>query len=196
MLAGCVLSWLVGCGAPSPGPAAPPPPAAPSGLAAVDGTAAPGTLVTMEPRGGPAAAVPEGPAIMDQYGREFLPSILFVRVGQEVEFRNSEDIDHNVLVLRMPTGTTVINESGSRGHVFRHVFQQPGLYDVSCDVHPGMRATIVATTTPLAALADETGRFTIGNVPPGDYILKTTAQGRESARDVAVSAPRTTVSIP
>ena len=189
-----MLSWLIGCGGTPPAPpAATPRPDAPSGLASVEGAAAPGALITLEPRDGPASALPSGPALMDQYGREFLPSILFVRVGQEVEFRNSEDIDHNVLVLRMPTGTTIINESGSRGYAFRHVFQQPGLYDVSCDVHPGMRATIVATTTPFAALADETGRFTIGSVPPGAYVLKTTMQGRETARDVAVSAPLTPV---
>lgn len=130
---------------------------------------------------------------MDQYSRQFVPDLLFVRVGQVVEFRNSEDVDHNVQVLRQPTGTTVMNESGSKGQVFKHVFEQPGWFDVVCDVHPGMRGTIVATTTPLAAWAGQDGTFSISNVPQGRYVLKALANGRETSMDISVTAPRTTV---
>jgi hypothetical protein len=132
---------------------------------------------------------------MDQYSKQFVPDLLFVRVGQVVEFRNSEDENHNVQVLRMPTGTTVMNESGSKGQVFKHVFEQVGSFAVNCDVHAGMRATIIATNTPLAAMAGPNGNFTITNVPPGKYLLKSrTTDGRESSQDVAVTAPQTTVS--
>ena len=130
---------------------------------------------------------------MDQYSRQFVPDLLFVRVGQVVEFRNSEDVDHNVQVLRQPTGTTVLNESGSKGQVFKHVFEQPGWFDVVCDVHPGMRGTIVATTTPFAAWAGQDGAFTMSNVPQGQYVLKTLANGQETSRDISVDSPRITV---
>jgi hypothetical protein len=143
----------------------------------------------------PPTPLPEGPAVMDQYSKEFVPDVLFVRVGQVVEFRNSDDTDHNVQVLRMPTGTTVMNESGSKGQVFKQVFEQPGAYDVNCDIHPGMRATIIATNTPFAALAKQDGSFTIDNVPPGKYVLKSTIQGREVAQEFTATAPRTTVSV-
>ena len=124
-----------------------------------------------------------------------MPDLLFVRVGQMVEFKNSDDVDHNVQVLRRPTGTTVMNESGSKGQVFRHVFEQPGSYDVDCDVYPGMRATIVATTTPFTALANQEGSFTINNVPPGKYVVKSTIGGRDIAEELTVTAPRTTVAV-
>lgn len=133
---------------------------------------------------------------MDQYGRQFVPDLLFVRVGQAVEFRNSEDVDHNVQVLRQPAGRTVMNESGSKGQVFTHTFTQPGWYDVICDVHPGMRATIVAASSPLAALADQNGRFVIRNVPQGAYVLNVEARGGVSTREVSVMAPETTISVP
>ena len=113
--------------------------------------------------------MPEGPALMDQYGRQFVPDLLFVRVGQVVEFRNSEDVDHNIRVLRNPTGTTVMDVSGSQNQVFKHTFDRPGSYDVSCDVHPGMRATIVASRTPYAIGTDDRGTFTLKDVPPGGY---------------------------
>jgi hypothetical protein len=131
---------------------------------------------------------------MDQYAKQFLPEVLFVRVGQVVEFRNSDDETHNVQVLRMPTGTTVMNESGSKGQVFRHLFQQPGSFDVNCDIHPGMRATIIATETPFTAVAGPNGTFSIEGVPPGNYVLKMqTPNGRETSQDIAVTTPRTTI---
>lgn len=197
-------TWLVvvllvltaGCGrAPdATGAAAAPPAEEPDGPATVDGTAAPHVVVALEPAGAP-AVLPEGPAILDQYSKQFVPDLLFVRVGQQVEFRNSDDSDHNVQVLRMPTGTTVMNESGSQGQVFHHVFQQAGIYEVNCDVHPGMRSTIVATATPYAALTNQDGRFALANVPPGEYVLRSTLRGREVTRDVTVRGPRTTVSV-
>ena len=132
---------------------------------------------------------------MDQYGKQFVPDLLFVRVGQVVEFRNSDDETHNVQVLRRPTGTTVMNESGSKGQIFTQVFEQVGSFDVNCDIHPGMRATIVATNTPFAGMAGPNGNFSINNVPPGKYLLKSrTTTGGESSQEVVVTAPQTTVS--
>jgi plastocyanin len=166
-------------------------PTATSSSARLSGHVTPGAVVTIEGIGLPSAPPPAGPAVMDQYSKQFIPDLLFVRVGQVVEFRNSEDENHNVQVLRLPTGTTIMSESGSKGQVFEHVFDQPGTFDVNCDVHPGMRATIVATTTPFAAMADGRGDFTIENVPPGKYVLKSTANGQETTRTIDVVVPQT-----
>lgn len=194
------LQMVVGCNAspqPSPGPAASAPTQddASSGRATVTGTAAPGAIVTLEGLDSPPAPLPDGPAVMDQYAKQFVPDLLFVRVGQVVEFRNSEDTDHNVQVLRMPAGITVMNESGSKGQVFRHVFEHAASYDVNCDIHPGMRATIVATTAPFATLTTPAGQFTIPDVPAGKYLLTSTMPGRDVTQEVAVAAPLTTVSV-
>jgi hypothetical protein len=188
-----------GSGQPQPpAPASPPTAAArPADLSApavVTGRAPIGAVVTLEPIG-KELPLPEGPAIMDQYGRAFVPDLLFVRVGQVVEFRNSEDVDHNVRVLRNPTGTTVMDVSGSQHQVFKFTFDQPGSYDVSCDVHPGMRGTIIASRTPWASGTDERGTFTLKDVPPGDYTIRVLAAGRESTQPVTVRGPRTEVTL-
>lgn len=193
-----VLVWTVAlssvsCDRPDagrPATASSPAAAAPNdGPAVVTGTVAAGAIVTLRAAAGEPAAPPAGPAVLDQYSRQFVPDLLFVRVNQTVEFRNSEDVDHNVQVLRQPTGTTVMNESGSNGQVFTHVFAQPGWYDVVCDIHPGMRATIVATASPYAALAGSDGAFAISGVPRGQYTLAVLINGRETTRPVAVNAP-------
>ncbi len=139
--------------------------------------------------------MPEGPAIMDQFSRSFIPDLLFVRVGQVVEFRNSEDENHNIRVLRNPTGATVMDVSGSRNQVFTHTFEQAGSFDVSCDIHPGMRATIVVARTPFVTGTDERGNFTLANVTEGRYALKVVASGRETAQQLDVKGPRTEVTL-
>ena len=64
-------------------------PAAKGGLPAVV------LLHPREPREFPAQS---SPPVMDQVSQSFTPSVLFVRTGQASEFRNSDDVLHNVRV--------------------------------------------------------------------------------------------------
>ena len=134
--------------------------------------------------------LPEGHAILDQYSKQFVPETLFVRVGQPVTFKNSEDQLHNVTVVRTRTGTGIFNVSQNQGDVHTHTFAAPGEYDVTCDVHPGMRATIIATTTPYAVYADPRGAFSFANVTPGSYRLKVSFGGRDSEHPIDVAGAR------
>ena len=111
-----------------------------------------------------------------------------MRVGQSVEFRNSEDSPHNVNVNRMPTGTALFNTSTAPYEKFVYTFEQPGQYSVTCDIHPGMLATLVATTTPYVAVADDLGAFAIQRSGPGAYKLVWMARGRSGERIVDVPA--------
>jgi plastocyanin len=157
-------------------------------ISEVKGRVPAGALVTMEPASG--VAMPEGSAVLDQFSKAFVPETLFVRVGQPVIFKNSEDQLHNVTVVRARTGTGIFNISQNQGDVHTHTFDQRGEYDVTCDVHPGMRATIVATNTPYAVYADGRGVFTVQNIPPGAYTLRVVTQGRESDRVVEITGAR------
>jgi hypothetical protein len=156
----------------------------------VSGRAPGGALITLEFVDRPAPP-PEGNALMDQYAKTFVPETLFVRVGQEVVFRNSEDQLHNVTVIGSRTGTAVFDISQSPFETYKHTFERPGEFDVSCDVHPGMRATIVATTTPYAVYADPSGRFLLPNVAPGSYKLRISANGTQTERVVEIKEART-----
>jgi plastocyanin len=185
----CVLIMLLvacGCrGADTPAPAASSSDAADATVTQVSGRAPAGALVTLEASDG--VPMPEGHALLDQFSKAFVPETLFVRVGQPVVFKNSEDQLHNVTVVRTRTGTGVFNISQNQGDVHTHTFEQAGEYDVTCDVHPGMRATIVASHSPYAVYADGRGAFTFPNVPPGQYRLKVFAGGREAERTVDVA---------
>ncbi len=160
---------LNGCAGEGPSP---PPASSPAAdpSPAVEGRAAVGAVVTLEPTTG-ATPLPAGPAIMDQISKTFIPEMLVVRVGQRVEFRNSEDQDHNVAVIRSPAGTAIFSTSTPSFQKYEHTFDRAGRYEVSCDVHPGMRATIFATTAPYSVVVDTSRRFKFANLSRGSYRL-------------------------
>src|SRR5262245_56395162 len=90
-------------------------------------------LVTLLPAAG-APPMPAEPAVLDQIANQFLPRTLLARVGQPVEFRNSEDMPHNVSVVRRESGSEVFNVGTEPHQKYVHTFDRAGQYDVTCDI--------------------------------------------------------------
>jgi hypothetical protein len=112
-----------------------------------------------------------------------------------VEFRNTEDQAHNVTVNRRGTGASIFNVETDPAEKHVHTFDRVGQYDVSCNVHPGMQATVIATTGPLATTSRVDGTFSILNVPAGKYTLSVTFEGRTVEQALDVTSPRTEVRV-
>ena len=163
------------------------------GRTLVTGTTSREALVTLEPTMPYEYPLPGEPAVMDQVGLEFTPSVLLVQVGQNVEFRNSEDVLHNVRVQENQTQTVLMNVAIPSFRKYEYSFERPGFHTVSCDVHPAMRARILVTATPFAVIAGSDGRFTLPNVPPGSYTLTILAGGHQIERVVEISGEQTTL---
>jgi hypothetical protein len=106
---------------------------------------------------------------MDQVQQTFIPSILLVRTGQPTEFRNNDDVLHNVRVREDATRSPAFNVAIPTGEKYLFTFQRDGFYDVGCDIHPGMAAQIVSSSSPYMTLADAEGGFVLENVPAGAY---------------------------
>ncbi|MEO8681912.1 MAG: plastocyanin/azurin family copper-binding protein [Vicinamibacterales bacterium] len=181
-------------------PAAPPAAAAviesAAGLSTVTGTAASGAVVSLTPTTAREFPLPEGPAILDQYGKQFVPGLLAVRVGQAVEFRNSDEFGHNVIVNRRSTGASVFNVSLDTQQAHTHVFERAGEYAVTCDIHPGMMATVFATTSPFTVQVGPSGTFAIRDVPPGTYTAALVPpSGGLREENVVVSGPQTVLKL-
>jgi polysaccharide lyase family 4-like protein/copper binding plastocyanin/azurin family protein len=181
----------------APGPeAAPAPPAAPSASTAmVTGKVSgvlPGVIafVMLDPKPARTFPPPEDSPVMDQVGQTFGPPILFVRTGQPVEFRNSDDTLHNVHVTNEDTHEGAFNVAIPTDNSYSYTFKQDGFYHVGCDIHPAMTAEIVSTSTPYVTTADNDGRYVIEDVPPGTYTLTTYVEGRKTQRDIEVTAPQ------
>src|SRR5215204_2133019 len=147
------LAFVTSCAGAPPAP----PPAAPAATTSeVTGIAPKNAIVTLLPANQPVDA-PTEPAVMDQYAKQFVPGVLIVRVGQPVEFRNSEDMPHNVAVSRSDTGTAIFNTGTEPHQKYVHGFDRLGQYDVKCDIHEGMEATVIVARGPMTIVAGDDG---------------------------------------
>ena len=129
--------------------------------------------------------------MIDQFGQQFLPPLVVAQVGQRVEFRSSEDVLHNVRVDEVGTHAPVFNVATPPFETYTHTFDKPGYFNVSCDVHPAMRANIFVAPTPYNAIADASGKFSIADVEPGQYTARAFSGAAPTERVVNVAAPKT-----
>jgi plastocyanin len=200
-----VLAASFGCGTSStPTPAASTSATSSSGSSAgssarvtgkVKGAGA-GAAVVLTPADGHDIPPPAAPKIMDQSGYEFLPALLLAQLGQTVQFRNSEDVLHNVRVTEVATENPVFNVATIAFGSYDYKFERPGFYTVTCDIHSTMRADILVATTPYTAKTDAGGGFAIDNVPAGNYGLTLYAGGAPITKSVEVKSGKTQLDLP
>jgi plastocyanin len=183
----------VACGSNTPQASTASTPPAPPTTSEVTGTVPRNAIVSLLPA--EPAPMPDGPAVMDQYAKQFVPNVLYVRVGQPVEFRNSEDMPHNVTVVRRGSGAEVFNVGTEPQQKHVHTFDRVGQFDVTCDIHPGMQATLIAAPSALTTIADDDGRFSMPNVKVGSYKLSLTYEGRTVEQPLEVTGARTEVRV-
>ena len=83
------------------------------------------------------ATAVNGVAVIDQDALAFKPSSATIKAGERVLFKNSETALHTVTI-------DAKNVSGPmrRGESFEFVPSNPGVYRITCDYHPQMRATL------------------------------------------------------
>lgn len=190
------MGWACGEAPDPPTQEAPPVPPGVSGRAPTTAQGLP-SVVTLHPSPGRPADMPPEETIMDQLGLAFMPTQLLVRVGQPVVFTNSESLAHNVHVAFIDTDSTIFLADMDPNERTQIVLDAEGGYDVTCDVHPGMRAFIYVTTAPHATFADPDGGFSIPDVPPGSYIASVWSASMDlrGQRTVQVSGPSTVLDL-
>jgi plastocyanin len=178
----------------------PNPPPAESSSHTLIGKAPPATngmsaLVILEPQTPLELPAQTVKPVMDQISLTFIPGLLFVRTGQPVEFRNSDETLHNINVKDDATKEQAFNVAIPTGITYNHTFQRDGLYNVGCDIHAGMSAVIISSSTPFTTIADSKGNFVFEDVTPGLYTVRVYAGNQQLERSVEVAGARTEVSI-
>lgn len=134
---------------------------------------------------------PAAAPYMDQVQQTFIPSVLMVRTGQPVDFRNSDEVLHNVRVREDATHSPAFNVAIPTGEKYTFTFPRDGFYDVGCDIHPGMAAQIVSTRSPYTAVADADGTYSIPDVPTGAYKAIVYTGSQKIERDITVAGGQT-----
>jgi plastocyanin len=111
------------------------------------------------------------PAVLDQKGCEYLPHVVQVSPGSELKVLNSDGILHNIRTYGSKNPPLNIAQPKFKKEVVLK-FKNPEALDVRCDAHEWMNGTIVVRDHPYVAATDDTGSFTLGDVPPGEYTVR------------------------
>jgi plastocyanin len=117
-------------------------------------------------------AVPTTPVVLDQQGCVFLPRILGAQTDQPIKMLNSDAMAHNVHGL--PQNSSAWNFSlGVKGASRTISVAKPeAMIEIKCDIHPWMKAYLGVFEHPYFALSGADGRFTLKDLPPGEYTIE------------------------
>jgi len=127
------------------------------------------TLVWLEPVASRVPKLVPGKFQMVTRGKMVLPHVLAIPVGSTIEFPNDDPISHNLFSLSSNNPFDLGLYRRGAGKVQK--FDNPGLVNVYCNVHPNMSAVIHVMDTPYYGFTDPTGNYAISNVPAGRYRL-------------------------
>jgi plastocyanin len=114
-----------------------------------------------------------GSVTLDQQGCTYHPRILPAQVGQTLIIKNDDSTLHNVHAVdpskkydfdqAQPSAGMTLNVPLKSEEIMLHV---------KCNVHPWMSGYIGIAGNPYYALSDESGKFTIKNVPAGKQTIE------------------------
>ena len=115
---------------------------------------------------------PENPAVIDQNGCVYVPHVLGVMVGQDLDILNSDGTLHNIHAL--PKVNKEFNKAmpRSKKRMTVQFDKSEAPFKVKCDVHPWMGAFIGVFDHPYFTVTNDDGSYVISGLEPGDYVIE------------------------
>jgi plastocyanin len=127
---------------------------------------------------------------VDQRNLKFTPHTIIILRGTTADFLNSDQVAHNVYWpsingnKKLRHSLTVVSPGQKKSFQFNDL----GTAQILCNIHADMVAYVVVVPTPYFALTGNDGTFTIKNVPPGAYTLKTWSEdGKPTTQTITVT---------
>jgi plastocyanin len=137
-------------------------------------------------------------AVVDQRSLVFTPHVTLILRGTTVDFTNSDNVAHNVYWpsvagdKKFRHSMTIVSPNQQKSFQFENL----GAAQLLCNLHSEMVAYVVVVPTPYFSLTGNDGSFSIKDVPPGSYTLKTWGEdGKPATRAITVTDATTTVEL-
>jgi plastocyanin len=113
------------------------------------------------------------PVTVDQKGCLYSPQIFAVQTGQKIMVKNSDPVMHNIHAVPAVDGNAEQNvpQMQGAGDITLSFDKPENFLKFKCDVHNWMFAWVTVVDSPYYAVTDKDGKFTIKNVPAGDYTI-------------------------
>ena len=118
------------------------------------------------------AAAKSVKVVLDNKDCRFAPHVVSVQTGQALIIKNSDTVGHNsnVATIKNPPSNSLIPAGGESSIPFGSEEAIPA--QVTCNIHPWMKAWVVVRPNPYAAVSSPDGTFEIKNVPTGEVELQ------------------------
>ena len=107
---------------------------------------------------------------LDNKNGAFAPHVQFAKVGSKLKVTNSDPFTHNARITGrggMAQWNALIPAGGE---VTSSELKHPGVYAIHCDVHPWMKAYVIATRHGAVGISDTDGHLLIKGLTPGKKI--------------------------
>ena len=115
---------------------------------------------------------PKDAAVIDQKGCVYVPHVLGIMTGQQLDILNSDGTLHNIHAL--PKVNKEFNKAMPRSKKLMSVTfdKSEDPFKIKCDVHPWMGAYLGVFDHPYFAVTDDSGSYTISGLPAGKYVVE------------------------
>jgi Carboxypeptidase regulatory-like domain len=122
--------------------------------------------------GGAATTAPSREPTFDQKNCIYTPHVLALDVNQKFKVTTGDQTTHNIHPLpNAMTGNIPWNKSQPPGAPpIETSWKAEEMIPVKCNIHPWMHGYFAVVKGPYAT-TDESGSYTISDVPPGDYTV-------------------------
>jgi plastocyanin len=129
-----------------------------------------GWVVVYISAGDQGSSAPTAKVEYDQKGCQYVPHVVVLQPGQDLEVVNSDKVAHNIHPLAkvnpewnksQPPGTPPIEAT----------FDKPEFIPVKCNVHPWMHGYFAVINTSHYAVTGPDGAFSLEGLPPGKYTV-------------------------
>ncbi len=114
---------------------------------------------------------PGTPVVIDQNGCQYKPHVAAAMVNQPVKFVNDDGLLHNVHALPKVNAPFNAAMPAAVKESVQKFAKAEAPFPIKCDVHPWMQSYMAIFDHPYFAVTGKDGKFTIPNLPAGNYTL-------------------------